>query len=157
MASDHPRDERQRSIADPHCADPNCEFYGKPWQQGVCFSSDLSGDRDVDRRIAKMSRRGKQVLDEIHDLRRTEFDGKPEEYICWLEAMYETGMMNWDGCLDECIALRVENRRLKELLNASADYLVKEKLAALVDAVNTQADELLKVKAMLAKATNNGG
>ena len=107
--SDHKREIRTREISDDHCAEPNCEFYGKSRQQGVCFSQPDDA-RDWDR-IFEAS---KQHSDEMLAIRRSEFADKPSEYIEYLEAMYECAMMNWGSTLDECICLRVENRRLKE-------------------------------------------
>ncbi len=107
--ADHQRDTRQRSIDDHYCAEPSCEFNGKPWQQGVCFN-----DQVTQNTIDRMMQDGDRILAEMHHVRDTQFKNKPDEYIRWLEAMNESAMMNWHSTLNECIALRVQNRRLRE-------------------------------------------
>jgi len=107
--SDHKRENRPREIDEWYCAEEGCEFNGKLAQQGVCYSADRQYQN-----WEKLYEASKEHADELLAIRQSEFADKPEEYIRWLEAMYEAAMVNWDGTLDECIRLRVENRRLRE-------------------------------------------
>lgn len=111
--SSHRLESRQRQFKEDICVEPGCEFDGKPAQQGVCFGDDSGPAWE------KIFEAGKHLADEIREIRLSEYKDNPTEYIRWLEAMYETTMMNWTSTLDECICLRVENRRLKESLAAA--------------------------------------
>lgn len=109
--AEHALERRSRSIEETYCAEPGCEFAGKRAEGGVCFNQ----ERDA-RTWDKIAELAQQTSAELKQLRTEEYADRPEEYVRWLEAMYETSMMNWMSTLDECICLRVENRRLKERL-----------------------------------------
>ncbi len=107
--SDH---KHVREFLERYCDEPSCEFFGKPWQQGVCFNADGNFVRTKLNVITS----GREFSEELLQVKREQFADKPDEYLRYVEAMYETAMMNWCSTLDECIELRVENRRLKERL-----------------------------------------
>ncbi len=112
--SEHRRENRPRQIDESYCVEPTCEFNGKHAQQGVCFNLDREG-----REWEQIFAASKRLSDEMLAIRKEKFADDPAEYTRWLEAMYETAMMNWGNTLDECICLRVENRRLKERAGAN--------------------------------------
>lgn len=107
--NDHKLEKRPRQIDELYCLEEGCEFNDKLAQQGICYSADHDS-RDWE----KIFDAGKHMGAELLAIRTSKYADKPDEYIRWLEAMYETAMMNWASTLDECICLRVENRRLKE-------------------------------------------
>lgn len=106
--ADHKRQESMRQVVEFICKEPDCEFYDEPAQQGVCHSADPDV-ADID----KLHSAGEQFAKELREI-RTEHYKTPEEYIPWLEAMYECVMLNWTFCLDECIRLRRELALLKK-------------------------------------------
>lgn len=111
LETEHKLERRPCTIEEDYCAEPGCEFLGKRAQSGVCFNRTRE-ERTWDQ-IAQL---GMDTAEELKVLRAGEFADRPEEYTRWLEAMYETAMENWMSQLDECVCLRVQNRRLRERL-----------------------------------------
>jgi hypothetical protein len=110
--TDHKKEQRTREILEYFCADEGCEFFGKHSQQGVCHTAEgeiVQLDRLYD--IAK------KFADDLR-LFRTEHYTDKDEYILWLESMYECTSLNWTFTLDECVRLRRELALLMVKLDA---------------------------------------
>lgn len=107
---EHKRERRPRTIEEDYCVHLDCEFFGKRAESGVCFNQTRE-ERTWDR-IHQLSL---QTAVELNKIRAGECSDR-EEYIRCLESMYETAMMNWMSQLDECVCLRLQNRRLRERL-----------------------------------------
>lgn len=108
MSDDHKRELRTREYQESYCAEPSCEFYGERAQQGVCHSSEPElADWD------RLHDAGQQFADELRQIRTEHYTDK-DEYIRWLEAMYESTMLNLTFTLDECVRLRAELALLKK-------------------------------------------
>lgn len=105
--SDHKRQETTRQVVEYICKEPTCQFFDEPIQQGVCHSD--NGDLVEFDRLADASLEFARELKEI----RAHYTDR-DEYIGWLEAMYECVMMNLTFTLDECIRLRRDIALLKK-------------------------------------------
>lgn len=103
----HARETRifAREIHETFCDDKKCKFYGKHAQQGVCHT-DKPDLIDWDR-IADHEKSQEKELAYFKKL----YKGK--EYVRWLEAMYESAMLNWRFTLDDLIRLRRDNALLR--------------------------------------------
>lgn len=110
MGDEHRQELRTCEVQESYCVEPGCEFNGERAVQGVCHSSkpDLA---DWDR----LHDAGERFADELRKIRTEHYTDK-DEYIEWLEAMYECAMLNWTFTLDECIRLRREVALLKRRL-----------------------------------------
>lgn len=108
MGHDHKRRNGTREITEYYCEEPGCRFEGEPAVQGVCWNSEGEiADWD------KLADAGERMSAEFKAI-RIKSNWSPEETIRWLEAMYETAMINWTMALDEVIRLRAEIALLKE-------------------------------------------
>ncbi len=94
-----------RNIHETFCNYKRCKFYGKPAQQGVCYS--VKPDLVDWDRIAKFE----QAQDEELKYLRKKYKGR--EYVKWLEALYSCAMVNWTVALDEAVRLRRDNALLR--------------------------------------------
>lgn len=79
-------------------------------------------DSDEEARHLRIFAAGKAFSDEMLEIRARCYADRPEEYIRYLEAFYETAMMNWTSTLDECVVLRAEMRRMMSVYDAACMF-----------------------------------
>jgi hypothetical protein len=107
---DHKMRSGQRKIPQSLCDNPRCKFYGKPAQQGVCYST---LDPAQSRYIKYVLDHGEGLLKEIKQLRTANGCKTDKKWIRHLEGMVVTTWANnWFG-LDELIYLRAECAKLR--------------------------------------------
>lgn len=106
--TDHRREARPREYLEYFCAEPSCEFFGKPTQQGICHTRETDV-ADID----KLYKVAEDFANELADFYRPRYGADKDEYIAHLESLYECAMLNWTFGLDEMIRLRKENALLK--------------------------------------------
>ena len=103
-SSKHTLEKRPREIHENYCAQKGCVFYGKPAQQGVCFS-DKPEVVDWDR----LARSEAEHYAELEFFRKKYRRKGLKKYVEWLEAMSVCESINANMVLDELIRLRREN------------------------------------------------
>ena len=108
--ADHKTETRKREFEESICQEPDCEFYGLHAQQGICHSA----EPEVSASTEKLLQVAESFATDLRQIRSLESFQDKDEYIRWLEAMYECAMMNWTFGLDECIRLRAELALLKK-------------------------------------------
>ncbi len=106
--SDHKTEKRQREIDEHFCVEPGCEFEGRHAQQGVCHTTETDV-ADID----KLYSVAESFAKDLREFHKVHYGGDKDEYISYLESVYECAMLNWTFGLDEMIRLRKENAQLK--------------------------------------------
>jgi hypothetical protein len=103
-----------RRIPESRCEDPSCEFFGKPAQQGVCFSRLTNRSTQYIDAVRKYS---DARMAEVKSLRK--IDKKlttDKQWIKYLEANLECCWMNEEFTLDQLIHLRAQVGKLTNRL-----------------------------------------
>ena len=106
--SDHKTEKRHREIDEHFCVEEGCEFFEKHAQQGVCHTTEMDV-ADID----KLYKIAEEFATDLREFHRKNYGDDKDEYISYLESMYECAMLNWTFGLDETIRLRKENALLK--------------------------------------------
>lgn len=102
-----------RRIHESRCAEPSCEFYGKPAQQGVCFSR--LNDR-TKKYVDAVRKYADARMAEVKSLRKINKQDTDAKWIKYLEGNLECCWMNEEFTLSQLIYLRAQVGTLRNRL-----------------------------------------
>ncbi len=109
--TEHKTEFRMREIGESFCIQSDCEFFDRPAVQGHCHTIlDDVTDKYFER-ITKDAYTGLVQIKEI---------AGEKDYLEHLESYYISTTINWQTSLDELVALRRDNARLKRELEKYA-------------------------------------
>jgi quinolinate synthase len=112
-SKDHKLANGFRKIHQSKCAEPECEFFQKPAQQGVCY------DRldDVSTKYIESIRKSAVArMTEVKALRKINKMDTDKKWIRHLENSLECCWMNEDFALDQLVYLRAQVAKLTNRL-----------------------------------------
>lgn len=108
-SKDHKMTQGFRKIHESKCAEPSCEFFGKPAQQGVCYHRI---DATSQKYLESVRKYADARMAEIKRFRKEDKMYPDAKWIKYLESNLECCWMNEEFTMDELISLRAQVGKL---------------------------------------------